>query len=92
MTSISSFKHLNEPAWKAMLAKHKIRDNGLSKALSECTKQAVSEEYDGVLKSLGHVTDLAAKLRKDKEIALNRDVCAYLDLLAASSAGIACAR
>ena len=82
MTSISSFKHLNEPAWKAMLAKHKIRDNGLSKALSECTKQAVSEEYDGVLKSLGHVTDLAAKLRKDKEIALNRDVCAYLDLLA----------
>ncbi len=82
MNSISSFKRLSEPAWKSMTVKHKVRDNGLAKALSECAKQAVSEEYDGVLKSLVHVTDLAAKLRKEKEIALNRDLCAYLDEIA----------
>ena len=72
-------KHLNEPTWKTLATKHSVKDNGLGKALSECAKQANGDEYEAALKSLAVVTDLARKLRADRAVASNRDVCAYLD-------------
>lgn len=78
-TQINSFKHLSEPTWKSMAAKHKVKDNGLARALSDCTKQAGSDEFEDALESLAQVTELVRKLRAAKEVATNRDVCAYLD-------------
>ncbi|HTF87660.1 MAG TPA: peptidoglycan-binding domain-containing protein [Planctomycetota bacterium] len=76
---LNTSKHLSESTWKSMAAKHKVKDNGLSRALSDCAKQVENDEYDLVLKSLAQVTVLVGKLKAEKSHAANRDVCHYLE-------------
>jgi hypothetical protein len=77
-------KLLTESGLKAVLSKNKIKDNGLQKALAAYEKLG-DDEYDDRLQQLAQVSKLATTLKKDKEVAANKQVVRYLeDLLAAA--------
>lgn len=66
-----------EQGWKAVASKHKIKDNGLLKALIDYQKLA-EDQYDGRLAAAALVSKLAGALRKDKQVAANTSVVKYL--------------
>lgn len=75
---MSTPKELTEAGWKAMLQKSKVKDSGLQKALAFYEKLP-EEKLAERLKAIGAVTQLAANLQKNKEVAALKDVVAYLD-------------
>jgi hypothetical protein len=79
-------KLLTESGWKAIVQKFKIKDNGLQKAL--VTYELFADDApDGRLKALANVTQLAASLKKVKEVAAVPAAAKYLaDMLTAADA------
>ena len=64
--------------WKTVVAKFKVKDNGLQKALA-AYEGLDEDKFDERLKALVVVGQLADKLQKVKEVAAIRDVDKYLD-------------
>jgi peptidoglycan hydrolase-like protein with peptidoglycan-binding domain len=76
---------LTESGLKAVLTKHKIKDNGLQKALAAYAKLD-DNAHDDCLSGIAQVSKLAEALKKSKEVKSNDDVTDYLDeVLAAAS-------
>ena len=71
-------KLLTESGLKAILSKHKVKDNGLQKALAEYNKLE-DAAHDDCLETIAQIGKLAAALKKVKEVAGNRAVADYLD-------------
>src|SRR6266550_6754003 len=77
-------KVLTESGWKAMVQKFKVKDNGLQKSLA--TYEDIDEkDYDGRLKCIATVNQLAGALRKAKEIGPLADVAKYLANIASTA-------
>jgi len=72
-----SEKHLTEPPWKALLAKHQFKDNGLQKAFLSYAKLDAAKEPGPVAEVLELITGLAVKLKKAN--AAIKEVTVYLD-------------
>ena len=60
-------KVLNDGAWKDVAARHKVKDNGLLKALADLRRIA-DDEHDSALSALDQVEKLAAQLKKAREV------------------------
>jgi peptidoglycan hydrolase-like protein with peptidoglycan-binding domain len=76
---------LTESGLKTVLSKHKIKDNGLQKALAAYAKLD-DNAHDDCLSGIAQVSKLAEALKKSKEVKSNDDVTDYLDeVLAAAS-------
>src|ERR1700719_3943277 len=71
-------KLLTESGLKAIFSKHKIKDNGLQKALAAYEKLE-DDAHDDCLEQLAQIGKLAAALKKAKEAAANKAVAEYLD-------------
>lgn len=71
-------KFLTESGWKAVVLKFKVKDNGLQKALAIYEKLP-EDKLPERLKALVSVSQLAANLKKVKEVAALKDVTEYLD-------------
>src|SRR6266446_7492679 len=71
-------KLLTESGLKAMLSKHKIKDNGLQKALAAYDKLD-DDAHDDCLETIAQIGKLAAALKKAKEVAANKAVAEYLE-------------
>lgn len=71
-------KLLTESGLKAVLSKHKIKDNGLQKALASYEKLE-DDAHDDCLTGIAQVAKLATALKKSKEVASNKDVASYLE-------------
>src|SRR5580765_5414070 len=79
-------KLLTESAWKTVAFKSKVKDNGLQRALGSYEKLD-DNEHDERLKAIASVSQLAAALRKVKEVGAMPEVVDYLvDLLSAADA------
>ncbi|MBL8360766.1 MAG: hypothetical protein JNN18_09760 [Rubrivivax sp.] len=77
-------KSLSDAAWKDLVAKHKLKDNGLLKVL-EKLKKFGDEDFDDALKALDEASKLAGQLKKDKAIAAAPPAAKYIgDLLGAA--------
>lgn len=72
-----SEKHLTEPPWKLLVAKHGIKDLGLLKALTAYAKVDATKEPSKELEALKEISELALKLKKP--CAAKEDVADYLD-------------
>jgi hypothetical protein len=72
-----SEKHLTEPPWKLLVAKHGIKDLGLQKALIAYGKLDPAKEPAKAIESLADLADLAAKLKKANQA--NKELVTYLD-------------
>jgi hypothetical protein len=70
-------KVLTEAGWKAVVAKFKIKDNGLQKALASYEDLA-EDDYDAKLRSLASLSQLAGTLKRAKEVAAIPDAVKYL--------------
>src|SRR5438128_1356717 len=77
-------KLLAESGWKGMVAKYGVKDNGLQKALAAYEK-CDGQEYEPRLKAIGTVSQLAAALKRAKEVPGNEDIADYLTDLAAAA-------
>ena len=75
---------LDPKAWKTISAKYKIKDNGLDKALTSYDKLA-DDAHDECLKTIGVIGQLAAALKKAKEVAAAPDVVKYLGGLSSAA-------
>ncbi|MEI9893459.1 MAG: peptidoglycan-binding protein [Chthoniobacter sp.] len=71
-------KLLTESGLKAILSKHKIKDNGLQRALAAYDKLK-DDEHDACLEQLAQITKLATALKKAREVAENKAVVDYLN-------------
>src|ERR1700716_94753 len=71
-------KLLTESGLKAIFSKHKIKDNGLQKALAAYDKLE-DDAHDECLEQLAQIGKLAATLKKAKEVAANKAVIEYLE-------------
>jgi peptidoglycan hydrolase-like protein with peptidoglycan-binding domain len=71
-------KLLTESGLKAILSKHKIKDNGLQKALAAYDKLQ-DDAHDECLDQLAQIGKLATALKKAKEAAANKAVVDYLE-------------
>ncbi|MEO8427418.1 MAG: hypothetical protein ABI651_09930 [Verrucomicrobiota bacterium] len=74
-------KLLTESGWKAVTAKFKIKDNGLQRALA-AYENLEDDEHDVCLKGIASIQELAATLKRAKEVAGNAAVVKYLNDLA----------
>ncbi len=75
---------LSESEWKSVVAKNKIKDNGLQQALAAYAK-VDEEEHDARTKAIAQIAKLADTLKKSKEIAAIPAVAKYVaEVLAAS--------
>jgi hypothetical protein len=72
-----SEKHLTEPPWKILVAKHKVKDLGLQKALAGYDKIDSTREPAPALELIKEIADLAAKLKKANSS--KEEVVAHLD-------------
>ena len=70
-------KLLTEAGWKAIVAKFKIKDNGLQKMLF-LYENIDDEEFVDNMRGLNAVIKSANDLKKVKEVAANKDVMKYL--------------
>ena len=73
-------KILTEASLKALLAKHKLKDNGLQKALASYDKLD-DDAHDDCLETIAQIGKLAATLKKAKDVAANKAIADYLDEL-----------
>lgn len=71
---------LTESGWKAVLSKHKIRDNGLQRALA-AYEDVEEEEHDNRLEAIALVTRLSGQLKRVRDVAANSEVIDYLEEL-----------
>ncbi len=71
-------KILTEGGLKALLSKHKLKDNGLQKALASYDKLD-DDAHDDCLDTIAQIGKLAATLKKVKDVAANKAVADYLD-------------
>ncbi len=71
-------KLLTESGLKAILSKHKIKDNGLQKALATYDKLD-DDAHDDCLQTIAQISKLAAALKKVKDVAANKAVAEYLE-------------
>ena len=71
-------KILTESGLKSLLSKHKIKDNGLQKALAAYDKLD-DDAHDDCLETIAQIGKLAATLKKVKDVAANKAVADYLD-------------
>ena len=77
-------KLLTEAPWKKLASDSRIKDNGLLKALA--TYENLDEkQHDERIKCLGSVGQLAAALKKAKEVVAQADVVKYLVNVAAAA-------
>jgi hypothetical protein len=75
--AIMSEKHLTEPPWKALVAKHQLKDNGLQKAFLAYGKLDAAKEPGPVAEALEAITGLAVKLKKANTAI--KEITVYLD-------------
>ena len=68
---------LSENGWKTIAQKFKVKDNGLQKALATYEKLP-EDKHDERVKCLGSIGQLAATLKKTKEVSALPDVVKYL--------------
>jgi len=79
-------KILTEAGWKKIAVQFKIKDNGLQRALANYDKLG-DDEHDNCLKGIATVNQLAAGLKKAKDVAAVPAALKYLtDLLNAAEA------
>ena len=71
-------KLLTEGGLKALLSKHKLKDNGLQRALAAYEKLE-DDAHDECLEAIAQIGKLATTLKKAKDIAANKTVGDYLD-------------
>ena len=77
-------KILTESGLKSLLSKHKVKDNGLQKALAAYDKLD-DDAHDDCLETIAQIGKLAASLKKAKDAAANKAIVDYLeDLMDAS--------
>src|SRR5258706_2440238 len=77
---------LTEAGWKKIAVQFKIKDNGLQRALANYDKLG-DDEHDACLKGIASVNQLAAGLKKAKDVAAVPAALKYLtDLLNAAEA------
>jgi len=69
---------LTENGWKAIIAKNRIKDNGLQRALADYQK-ADEDDHAAQLKGIAKINQLAAALQKNKDLEGNNAVINYLD-------------
>ena len=81
---MSNSKLLSDSGWKDVVAKNKLKDNGLLKALSDL-KKCGEDAHDDSLKSLDQVLKLAAQLKKDKAVTAVPAVSKYVAELSAAA-------
>ena len=72
-----SEKHLTEPPWRALVAKLKLKDPGLQKALAAYGKIDAEKDSAPALEWLAEITDQAVKLKKANPAI--KEATAYLD-------------
>jgi hypothetical protein len=75
-------KLLTESAWKGIVAKSKVKDNGLQRALAAYEKLD-EQEHEARLKAIGTVSQLVPALKRAKDVAASEQVVDYLTDLAA---------
>jgi len=73
-------KTLTESGWKAVAGKYKIKDNGLQRALA-AYERADENDHAEQLAEIAKVNQLAAALKRSKDVAGNDDVIDYLDVI-----------
>lgn len=71
---------LTESGWKAVLSKHRIRDNGLQRALA-AYEDVEKDEHDNRLEAIAVVSRLSGQLKRVRDVASNSEVVDYLDEL-----------
>lgn len=76
-------KVLSDAGWKDVVAKNKVKDNGLQKAL-ERLKRVPDDDHGEVEKILDELAKLIAQLKKDKAVAAIQAVVKYLAEMLAS--------
>ena len=77
-------KLLTESGWKTVAQKSKVKDNGLQKALA-AYENLEEDDYDARLKAIATVAQLAATLKKTKDVTPLPDVAKYLTNVGASA-------
>lgn len=76
-------KVLGDAGWKDVVAKNKVKDNGVQKAL-ERLKRVPDDDHDEAEKILDELTKLIAQLKKDKAVASAQAVVKYLGEMSAT--------
>ena len=71
-------KLLTESGWKINVQKFKIKDNGLLRALATYEKTE-DHEHDELMKTIALMNQLAANLKKAKEVAAEEAAVKYLN-------------
>src|SRR4051812_6877599 len=77
-------KLLTEGGWKEIVGKSGVKDSGLQRALAAFEKLD-EQEYEPRLKAIGTVSQLAAALKRAKEVIANEDIADYLTDVAAAA-------
>src|SRR6267142_2364633 len=72
-----SEKHLTELPWKTLVAKHKVKDNGLQRALLAYGKLDAIKDRGQLLEALAEIAEGAVKLKKANGD--NKEIAGYLD-------------
>ena len=79
-------KSLSDAGWKDIVAKHKLKDNGLLKVL-EKLKRCDDDEHDDASRALDEASRLAAQLKKDKTVSAAPPAARYItELISAADA------
>ena len=68
----------SESAWKAVVQKHRLKDNGLQKALAVYERLDEGKHADRI-RALDTSRKLAGSLRRDKEVAANAEASKFLN-------------
>ncbi|MBL8363148.1 MAG: hypothetical protein JNN18_21860 [Rubrivivax sp.] len=76
-------KVLSDAGWKDVVAKNKVKDNGVQKAL-ERLKRVSDDDHGEVEKILDELAKLIAQLKKDKAVAAAQAVIKHLTEMMAS--------
>jgi hypothetical protein len=77
-------KTLTESGWKTIAGKHKVKDNGLQRALA-AYENADEDDHTAQLADIAKVNQLAGALQRNNDIAGNDAVMEYLDDLQAAA-------
>jgi len=71
-------KALTESGWKAIVAKYKVKDNGLQRALADYAR-VDEDDHAEQLKAIARIDQVASALAKNKDVAASEDVVDYLE-------------